>query len=159
MLRAFRSFSGRWNFTREILHKNNNERFSVNGIAKFQQLNVGDENTLQYQEEGVMKQLSNSQTFNITQRYIYQYDEPKDQITVYFDENPKRLFHHLTTTTSVGEISNCQAVRGYHLCELDHYNATYQFLSDREFQIIYSVQGPKKDYEIKTLFTKLDFIH
>lgn len=42
----------------------------------------------------------------------------------------------------------------HHLCIKDHYDAMFEFLSDDEFTLSFSVVGPKKKYSIRTRFTR-----
>ncbi|KAM9995431.1 hypothetical protein ACTFIY_001629 [Dictyostelium cf. discoideum] len=160
MLKVFQSFAGKWSFNRNIVHKsvidvsqqftfstvdnkNNNDNISiVSGTASFKQLD--DEFSYQYQEEGILKQPDNT-TFNISQRYIYRLKD--DIISVYFDENPERLFQTL-------DFNNSSLAKGHHLCGKDTYDAIYQLISPKEFNLVYSVLGPKKNYKITTTFFK-----
>ncbi|KAN0038644.1 hypothetical protein ACTA71_000828 [Dictyostelium dimigraforme] len=162
MLKVFQSFAGKWSFNRNIIHKsvidvsqqftfstidrnhNNKDNISiVSGTASFNQLD--DEFSYQYQEEGLLKQPDNT-TFNVSQRYIYRFRD--DMITVYFDEKPERLFHTLN-------FDNSSSATGHHLCGKDTYDAVYQLISPKEFRLIYSVLGPKKNYKITTTFSKI----
>ncbi|KAK5579355.1 hypothetical protein RB653_009037 [Dictyostelium firmibasis] len=166
MLKVFQSFAGKWSFNRNIVHKsivdtsqqftfssfdrnnnnnnNNNNTSIVTGTASFNQLE--DEFSYQYQEEGILKQPDNTE-FNVSQRYIYRFKD--DIITVYFDEKPERLFHTLN-------FDNSSLAKGHHLCGKDTYDSIYQFVSPKEFKLIYSVLGPKKNYKITTTFIKKD---
>ncbi|KAM9970246.1 hypothetical protein ACTFIR_002094 [Dictyostelium discoideum] len=167
MLKVYQSFAGKWSFNRNIIHqsvidvsqqftfstvdKNNNNNNNnsndisiVSGIASFKQLD-NDQFSYQYQEDGILKQPDNT-TFNISQRYIYRLKD--DIISVYFDEKPERLFQTL-------DFNNSSLAKGHHLCGDDTYDAIYQLVSPKEFNLIYSVLGPKKNYKITTTFLKI----
>eukprot|EP01132_Coremiostelium_polycephalum_P003986 gene3986-4987_t len=186
MLKLFQSFSGKWSFHRDIVHKaiashttstvsssinvgggggscpaSNGGNFgfgeqhmTVTGTAIF--IPQDDDqspqspqliNTYKYNEEGILKQ-SDGNSFNVTQRYIYRYNKDDDKICVLFDEKPERLLHSL-------DFINSSLAMGHHLCGSDHYDATYQFISPREFKLTYSVVGPRKNYKISTIFIKV----
>ncbi|EGC32267.1 hypothetical protein DICPUDRAFT_38642 [Dictyostelium purpureum] len=175
MFKIFQSLSGKWSFHRNIIHKlttpsnaspfsnlsflnNNNNNLEqppiiVTGLSNFE-LKKDEENTYQYSEEGIMKNPDGTE-FNISQKYIYKY---KDEIiSVFFDEKPERLLHTLNfdQNSSSGSISSNNTAKGHHLCGCDTYDAVYQFISPREFKLVYSVEGPKKNYKIITTFSKL----
>lgn len=96
------------------------------------------------------------------QKYKYLFDSNASTLTKYFFDD--RLFYTLdfkpakedgTTVTEATAASSVMAC-GEHLCEQDFYIANYQFINRRNFVLKYSINGPKKCYEIITEFEKLD---
>lgn len=115
-----------------------------------------DENTLviNYREDLQVKYDSNfasqQQGTNVEntayKEYVYLYDMARDKILKKFTNG--NLFYELSIDFEK------QVANGDHLCEKDFYNASYDFIDPQNFVLTYFVKGPKKDYEIKTEFTK-----
>ena len=116
------------------------------GQATFR-LNSGNDPRLDY-KEAVMLPSVGEQKANAFREYEYRMTDAgfdiffsdgatKDQLFLSF------VFAQASTLTS------------HHLCIKDHYNAEFVFLSDNEFELSFSVVGPKKDYSIQTRFTRL----
>jgi len=51
--------------------------------------------------------------------------------------------------------SDLEYAVGSHLCGKDQYNATYIFLNPDSFCLNYQILGPKKDYNINTVFNRI----
>ena len=95
---------------------------------------------------------------DITQIYLYAYDKCQDLLSVYFvDEKNQRsaLFHTIHFQSKQPSASGWMA-NGDHLCDQDHYSASYLFVFNGLdlvlFEITYHVKGPAKDYLSKTIF-------
>ncbi|UJR13464.1 hypothetical protein I4U23_000478 [Adineta vaga] len=141
-----------WTFERILIGKPSDG--TVHGQAQFL---FSQSAELLYKEQGKLT-LSSQIPLDITQKYIYNYDEKNDVLTVYFvNENNQRasLFHKIDfqpkQTSSTSWIAT-----GEHLCSQDHYSVSYSFafngINLSQFQITYTVKGPAKDYVSKTIF-------
>jgi hypothetical protein len=111
---------------------------AVSGVASFKS-NQSDE--MLYQERGLVK-LSDGKQLFARQSYIYKFDA--GSISVYFDEEPQRLFHHIEF---VFDADGILRGRGSHQCKEDLYQIAYCFFIGSDppsFQIEYKVDGPSK---------------
>lgn len=138
---------------------------TAEGTAKFTLQNnnettsnatTSDENTLviNYREDLIVKydnnvssqQLSPNVENSAYKEYVYLYDMARDKIIKKFTTG--NLFYELSIDFEK------QIANGDHLCEKDFYKASYDFIDPENFVLTYFVNGPKKDYLIKTEFTK-----
>jgi len=78
--------------------------------------------------------------------YVYLYDVARDKIIKKFTTG--NVFYELSIDFEK------QVANGDHLCDKDFYKAFYSFTDPQNFVLTYFVNGPKKDYEIETKFTK-----
>ena len=102
-----------------------------------------------------------------TRQYIYRYNEPDDALDVFFAERGEevslgRLFHrlkfeHPPPSQTDTEVSPWIA-KASHFCSPDTYEVAYTFFFDgadlAKWQIEYEVRGPKKDYSMKTWYSR-----
>jgi hypothetical protein len=142
----------KWTFERILTGKPSDG--TVHGQAQF---NFSHPQELLYIEQGKLI-LSSQQPLDITQKYIYVYDEAEDLLTVYFvDDKTKRgsIFHTIHFQSKQSS-SNGWIANGEHLCSQDNYNVSYLFVFNGinllRFEITYTVKGPAKDYVSKTIF-------
>ncbi|CAF4721315.1 unnamed protein product, partial [Rotaria sp. Silwood2] len=131
----------KWKFERTLKGKPSDG--IVNGQAEFY---FSQQNELIYKEQGKLI-LSSKQSLDITQKYIYIYDNNNDLITVYFVDNnnnkPCYIFHKIyfqsKQSSNIRWIANSQ-----HLCSQDNYFISYLFIFNeiylRQFQITYTVK-------------------
>jgi|SRR5579871_1205585 len=136
--KIFYSLKGHWKFSRHIT-----DQGTVEGIACFRK-KANHPHVLLYREEGVFTSLKGQQ-HRISQEYEYRYSEEK--IDVFFARERNQLLHSL-------EFTGPHQASGQHLCGKDTYFAAYQFHFPGSFELQYVVKGPKKDYQIQTLFSK-----
>ncbi len=136
--KIFYSLEGFWKLSRHIT-----DQGTVEGIACFRK-KANHPNVLLYREEGVFTSL-NGQRFDISQEFEYRLTE--ERIDVFFSREHDRLLHSL-------EFIGPNQASGRHLCGYDNYCAAYQFHFPGSFELHYVVKGPKKDYQIQTLFSK-----
>ncbi|KAK0624833.1 hypothetical protein B0T17DRAFT_577457 [Bombardia bombarda] len=132
-----------------------------------------------YIEEGDFK-AANGLTFRATRRYVWRYDEGRDAVSVWFvktDEQSRAdyLFHDLVFEVGegvegvgVGEDGGeggggddglgWRANAG-HLCIDDFYDVEYRFkfkaVNLKDWRLAYTVKGPKKDYTIDGVYTRV----
>src|SRR3954452_3483973 len=118
----------------------------MQGFAVFTAL---DEGSLAYREQGHLKQLNGTE-LQAEREYIF---SKRDQgFEVFFKENPRRLFHGISLSASVGGALSGSAG---HLCNLDDYRSTYTFLADGRFVVRHVVSGPRKHYTITTAYARV----
>ena len=100
-----------------------------------------------------------------TKQYIYQYDEPKDKLEVYFAKRDSgssidTLFHQIDfeVPSESAPPKTPWGAKGSHWCSPDTYEVGYAFYfkgADVErWKIVYEVKGPKKDYTMETWYTR-----
>jgi hypothetical protein len=135
----FQSLEGSWRFHRVISNAGR-----IEGRAVF----TRSKDILRYREDGLFFR-KDKETLKVFREYDYLYNREKDQICVYFTEEPKRLFHTLEFYHNLPITA-----KATHLCQCDTYEALYEFTSSDEFTLAYCVKGPKKDYSITTIFNR-----
>ncbi len=138
--RIFHSLKGNW-----IFHRIISSHGTIEGTATFSR--GSSENCLHYKEEGVFFDGS-GKTYDTFREYFYQLDQ--DQISVYFCENPLRLFHTLSFVPKL----KIPTATASHLCKCDTYDAVYTFSAPDAFSLCYTIKGPQKDYCIQTDFKR-----
>jgi len=138
---VLRYFLGDWKVQRTISGFG-----EIPGEASFHR-HADNEQWLDYQEAMVLPN-SDQQKPNAFRRYSYRMTA--SGFDIFFSDGATKgdLFLSFAFTQA-------STLTSHHLCIKDHYDATFEFLSDTEFQLSFSVVGPKKDYSIKTRFTKL----
>ena len=97
--------------------------------------------------ETVEVMLDNGAKFNGHQHYIYRL-ENENKLNVYFNDG-RRLFHSVELIDS----ENGYEHKASHYCQPDTYSTSY-FFSDSGFQIDHRVNGPKKDYTLRTIYRR-----
>ncbi|GJC99054.1 pyridine nucleotide-disulfide [Colletotrichum higginsianum] len=115
-----------------------------------------------YIEDGEFR-ADNGLVFRATRRYVWRYDEKKDVVSVWFakTDDAKRadyLFHEIEfLPPPEGHQKPWQAKAG-HLCIDDFYDVKYDFafkaVNLQEWDIQYTVNGPKKDYTIHGVYRR-----
>ncbi|GKU06897.1 unnamed protein product [Fusarium langsethiae] len=176
---VFRSLLGTWKLERDLVSKlPSHPSGHFSGTAQFLlrekttdglrcasnpsgDSNDSDELGMEYLyiEEGEFK-TSQGFGFKATRRYVWRYNELKDVLSVWFakPDDLKRadyLFHEIefTEPTEKG-----WAAKAGHLCIDDYYDVKYNFafqaVNLKEWEIEYTVKGPKKDYTITGTYTR-----
>lgn len=115
------------------------------GVASFLQINP---NELLYKEELNFYYHDYDNKILAVKEYKYIFEN--NGITKYFTDENNRLFYRL-------DFINKENIKimGSHLCGNDQYNATYIFLNPDSFSLTYEVLGPKKNFNINTVFTRI----
>lgn len=136
----FLFFAGEWSLSREI-----DPHGSFEGSAMFTQI---DDNTLQYEEQGVLQLKEGYTLDDVTKRYLYKFED--EVLVIYFDDGPDKgkLFHRL-------EFDEQGLALATHDCPPDVYQAKMHLKSSDAFEIIYDVKGPRKNYKITSLYKKV----
>jgi hypothetical protein len=138
--RLLSTLNGSWRIRRTI-----DPEGVLNGTARFSALDGG---WLLYAEEGELA--IHGGQFTAKRSYLF---EPKpDGFAVWFDAEPRRLFHEIVLDGSEGGHRTGSAE---HLCRADLYRSLYSFEADGRFTIRHRVTGPNKDYTVTTTYTRL----
>ncbi|KAK4098579.1 hypothetical protein N658DRAFT_431638 [Parathielavia hyrcaniae] len=121
-----------------------------------------------YIEEGDFK-ATNGLAFHATRRYVWRYSESRDKLSVWFvkPNDLKRadyLFHEVDFKAPSGTVTFLDEPKGWeasagHLCERDSYDVKYLFnfhaVNLRDWNLAYTVKGPKKDYTIAGVYSRI----
>lgn len=140
----FRLLEGLWR-----LHRIIPEHGSLLGTAVFKTEGL-DKDSLHYREEGTFTSKEGESSHSYRE-YLYRYSDNK--ISVFFDREGSRLLHTLEFS-GPEPFPRPVFATSTHLCICDTYKATYTFLHPDEFHLDYIVKGPKKDYQMHTIFQR-----
>ncbi len=128
--RVLADFEGRWKITRSIVPKRGpNGRFEGLGLWS------ADGDGLAYRETGTLF-LDGAPPMQAERRYRWAPD-----LSVYFDDG--RFFHRVPAAGG----------RTQHWCDPDTYTVEYEFADWPTFSVTWQVQGPRKSYEMTSLYT------
>jgi hypothetical protein len=95
-----------------------------------------------YQESGQMV-LPHGQALSSTRRY--RWDATLEGVDVHFDDG--RFFHWI-------DLSHA-APQARHFCDPDDYAVSYEFTQWPVWTSLWKVKGPRKDYEMHSIYHKL----
>jgi Family of unknown function (DUF6314) len=136
---------GSWNFVREVP-----QQASMTGRATISL--IEDETALYHERTRIA--LVNGQILNGRQHYLYRRSEwPINGFDVLFYDT-RKLFHSLEF--SPGENRELLA-KASHLCSADLYLSEYKLDGAAKFSVRHTVRGPRKDYVVKTIYSRIDF--
>ncbi len=132
-------FEGDWRLKRVI-----EDRLAGQGVfegtARFEIDGTG----LRYVEEGTLT-LGSARRMHAERSYIWQLG-PDGLIEVFFDDG--RPFHRFDPAQS--------GAGDRHLCDPDIYDVVYDFDTWPNWSSTWTVQGPRKDYVMRTSFVRLE---
>ena len=164
--KVFNLLSGMWTISRKIPGYG-----EMKGIANFD--STVNSNELKYKEKGLFI-FDNGNQCEAHREYLYRLNKKNNEIEVYFienDDNFNRLFHTLEFINNNIEDSNkvssllitpqqeqqqFLSAKALHNCCEDTYKIKYEIFKDNQFNIIYIVNGPTKNYVSETCFTKIE---
>ena len=127
---------GNWNINRVIEDRRSAQSGQFTGIATFS----GSGSTLLYAEDGTLSLADNE--MRATRRYKWMIEG--DAVTVtYTDDSPFHAFR-INGPTATAD----------HQCGDDFYYAKYSFYFPQEWQVVWTVSGPRKDYTSTTLYSR-----
>lgn len=162
---VFRGLQGTWSLDRRIESRNSVPGGIFSGTARFlPRLPTSSHYSSEYLyiEEGKFTPIGGDLLSAVpaTRRYIYRYDEFKDQITAWFTDDdgvsPGSLFNKWEFQLSK-EGPNHSAI-GHHWCDPDTYknicDFAFQGASLDRFGIKYEVSGPNKDYHHQSWYER-----
>jgi hypothetical protein len=116
----------------------------LDGSACF---SMRDDGWLAYSEQGELTLPGG----RFTARQSYLFEPRPDGFAVWFDAEPRRLFHEIALADATGGRLTGSAS---HLCREDLYLSVYAFEPDGSFTIRHRVTGPNKDYTVTTTYTR-----
>ncbi|KAK0671046.1 hypothetical protein QBC41DRAFT_316674 [Cercophora samala] len=177
---VFRSLLGEWKLERRIVsklpshpsgHFSGTAKFLLRegtrdgGEAEFDRVveeggDVGMEYL--YIEEGDFK-ADNGFTFRATRRYIWRYNDKKDELSVWFaktDDQKKAdyLFHKVEFAVPKDDNEKSWKATAGHMCIKDYYDVKYDFrfkaVNLMDWNLAYTVNGPQKDYTIDGTYSR-----
>ena len=129
-------FQGKFSFERVIPEQN----LLLKGSATFKKI---ESDVFKYNEQGFYQNTSEYNEFY--QKHIYQWN--RETLNIYKHGN---LLHFLKFT---GKTYPFKAIH-CHRCIQDIYHLELSILNNNEYQSLYIIKGPKKDFTIKTIFKK-----
>ncbi|KAK4171631.1 hypothetical protein QBC36DRAFT_339607 [Triangularia setosa] len=177
---VFRSLLGEWKLERKLVSKlSSHPSGHFSGTAKFllregtrdgreaefdKIVKEGSDVGMEYLyiEEGDFK-ADNGFTFRATRRYIWRYNEKKDELTVWFakTDDQKRadyLFHKVEFSVPEDDNQKSWKATAGHMCIKDYYDVKYEFCFKAvnliNWNLAYTVNGPQKDYTIDGTYTR-----
>ncbi|WP_375690996.1 DUF6314 family protein [Pseudooceanicola sp. LIPI14-2-Ac024] len=136
MARQLREFEGSWRFSRRVENATGPDAV-MEGTARFTPDGAG----LTLHESGEMR-LDGQGAFQAERRYLWR--AGPGRIVVLFDDG--RPFHDFDPD----EV----APRAEHACDPDHYRVAYDFARWPDWQAVWQVRGPRKDYVMRTLYRR-----
>ncbi|MHB9147929.1 MAG: DUF6314 family protein [Candidatus Amoebophilus sp.] len=149
---VFSNLEGSWRIERALEGYSNME-----GIAFFKKIqNNNKPYYYYYKEEGILQLLTGNQS-RVYREYAYCYKEKT--IHVYFwdiiSKQEGQLLYTLYLPNTCKKRPWPLHAYGTHRCSPDTYDAHYKFINNDNFELIYRVSGPHKNYTIKTIFCRL----
>jgi len=136
---VFDRMEGAWDLVRAI-----DNHATMHGVATFTRQHTA---MLRYREEGRIR-LTDGKEFDAHREY--RFERATDGFTVFFKEEPPRLFHRIRIVRDADALAGSAT----HLCSPDVYDSNYRFLADGSFAIRHKVRGPRKDYVSATVFER-----
>ncbi len=140
----FENFEGTWTLTREIV--SGADILTAKGAATFTRKNAS---SLAYKEQGVSFSLG-AQELPFFRHYAYYLQD--NIIAVHYADGPQSgdLYQHYAATEN-GVLTPVAV----HVCGDDRYDGSYAVFDDNHFHLTTRVKGPKKDYVMKTCFSRM----
>ena len=135
-LRAY--LAGSWQIERQIKDRRTGRMTSFYGQAEFE---AADDVALDYSENGWLD--TGTRTLKASQRYHWSFDE--GGAGVWFADG--RPFHRVVIAYG--------AASAQHDCPPDLYRVAYAFEAAHHWRQTWHVTGPRKDYTLESLFTRL----
>jgi hypothetical protein len=161
---VFTGMQGIWNIHRTIESKTDTPGGTFKGTAHFHPRELTSpafDKEYLYIESGTFT-MNTGLAFPATRRYVYRYNETKDQITSWFVQEDNESVGSLFNTweffpPNEGERKGWKA-KGHHWCAPDTYRNTCEFrfkgAKVERFMIRYTAEGPKKDYQHESWYER-----
>ncbi|MEM8655857.1 MAG: DUF6314 family protein [Pseudomonadota bacterium] len=131
--RVLADFIGQWAIARTILPKSG-AAARFDGRARWTATASGAD----YAETGTLR-MDGTAPMQAERAYRW-----TTNLSVFFDDG--RFFHEVPAAGG----------RTQHFCDPDTYTGTYDFAAWPAFSVMWQVRGPRKDYEMSSLFTRLE---
>ena len=130
-------FLGEWQITREITDFRILEAGTLEGLARFTPADAG----LLYHERGTLR-FAGGVPLVAERSYLWRFTDT-DVFVAYADGAP---FHSFPLEGGPEATP--------HLCGEDMYRGTYSFVGFPDWQVTWTVKGPRKDYRSVTRYTR-----
>ncbi len=127
-----------WHLARRIDDRHTKTAMHFTGTARFETM---DATTLLYSEEGRLQ--NGALTLNASQRYRWLFDP--GGADVQFSDG--RAFHRVAPRDN--------RASAYHDCTPDRYDVRYRFETQDRWYQHWTVTGPRKNYILESVFTRL----
>ncbi len=131
-------FTRDWAFIRCVSEPN----ITITGMAHFE---ASDNNRVLYTEKGLYQLHNDCQT--CFQSHTYHVTPT----TFTLLKSDGVLLHQVNVTDTMFPVR----AQHDHLCNQDVYHCKWVFHDHDHFDMLYTVKGPKKDYQIKTVFSRI----
>ncbi len=135
-------FVGHWAIDRVIDDRRSASQAKFTGECRY----LRDGSSLRLEETGSLR-LADGSKFAASRRFIWK--EADGKIHVHFDDG--RPFHVIDLHTPVPTDT--------HLCGRDTYRVAYDFIQWPNWQAVWHVSGPQKDYRMVTGYVLLDSVN
>lgn len=136
---------GEWHITRDAT-----DTPQFFGTAIFCRKEDMDQNALLYRED--MNFPIKRGHLHGFREYIYVFGQDSLQIRFTKENpNPEEIFMNLNL---MADKHNALTASDLHRCGCDDYTGTFTFINPNEFHIKYRVKGPRKDYEISSVYLR-----
>lgn len=139
----FNQLHGDWIFVREIL---GSTPATAHGTARFTRQN---DNEYDFREDGTLK-LQNGEKLQFFRNYIYRLTD-RSMDVLYGDG--AQIGEHYQSYILAQQQDKLVPIET-HICSKDCYRGTYFLIGDNTFTLETAVKGPKKDYTIRTIFSR-----
>lgn len=136
---ALDDFLGAWSLDRRIDDKLTESTGHLAGKAEF----TWDGDALVYREEGALR-FDGQPPFTASRTYVWS-ARPEGGVEIAFEDG--RPFHHFTFDRGRPEAT--------HMCDPDMYHVTYDFLHWPKWSGTWRVQGPRKNYCMRSRYQRL----
>ncbi len=130
-------FLGRWRIAREITDFRILESGTLEGEATF----IQAEGKLNYSERGTLRFAGGAPVL-AERRYRWVFDEDNVHVT-HDDDTPFHSFSRVGAPVATP-----------HLCGDDMYRGTYSFVRFPDWQVTWTVKGPRKNYRSVTRYAR-----
>ncbi|WP_299041000.1 DUF6314 family protein [uncultured Tateyamaria sp.] len=131
--RLLADFEGVWTIARTITPKAG-AAAQFDGTARW----TGGRDRSDYTETGTLR-MDGTAPMQAERRYLWLAD-----LSVFFDDG--RFFHKVPAAGG----------RTQHFCDPDTYTGTYDFADWPVFRVTWDVRGPRKEYRMTSVFTRLE---
>jgi hypothetical protein len=138
---AFDFLLGEWSFEREIP-----QQASIRGKAL---VSIQQDGTALYAEAALVT-LTSGERLHGERRYLYR--KMNDGFSVFFHDTAA-LFHDLRFAP---DGDGCLRAHATHACKADFYRSTYELWDHGSMHVQHIVQGPRKDFQIDTVYRRAD---
>lgn len=136
-------FEGRWTLTRQIADHWGGQSGHLEGQAHFRTTAIPRQ--LAYDEEGILM-MPGQPAIKATRTYFWSAsDVDSTRIDIHFSDG--RFFHSLHPQKHRDEAE--------HLCANDLYKVRYLFENKDKWLAIWSVKGPRKNYNMTSLYIRI----